>query len=577
MSLNYERIKEKEENGHTNWWTSYADLFMMLSVVFLLMYVSASLRSGTAGYLKQQEFKKIAQENSDLKEQIKVYNALKDQQLQQQSANEQEVYNKLLDKLSLLRDQTKNEKENLQKEAKENEDKEFALNQYQQTIRNIINANILAKAQIQHRDQTITQDKTVITAQDQDIHQKQQLLAENEAQITQVNDKLQKKISQLKREQKYAHITRKEAEKRIAALKSQSAVQIQALNERKVQTETELNQVRGNLAATEGKLGEAKQTIAQQEQEKSTLSQQLESTRQGYLNQISGLRAKHSAQLKAERDAFQADLERQNIGAAAKSKKLAQFAEQAGEKAKALEGQLAGLNGKVRDTEAKLAGAEQEKGRYVAAVEGLKKQNGALQSDLGKARALANARREIANSIGGAFKKAGVKANVDGSTGDVTLDFGEEYFDTGRADLKPGMRKKIDEFFPIYTDSLFKNPKTADKIASVEIIGFASSTFQGRYVNPQSLKPQDQEAVSYNLKLSFSRAKEIFKHIYGKNSLTDAQKKELLSVIKVTGRGYLPEGKTSSDIPDGLSDVEFCKRYNCNKAQKVIVKFNLKD
>ena len=33
----------------------------------------------------------------------------------------------------------------------------------------------------------------------------------------------------------------------------------------------------------------------------STLTQQLETTRQGYLNQISGLRAKHNAQLKAER------------------------------------------------------------------------------------------------------------------------------------------------------------------------------------------------------------------------------------------------------------------------------------
>src|SRR4051812_12441608 len=99
MSFNYDRLKKKEEDGHTNWWTSYADLFMMLSIVFLLMYVTASLRSGTAGYLKQQEFNQIAKENSDLKEQIKVYNTLKDSQLQQKSENEQEVYSKLMGKL----------------------------------------------------------------------------------------------------------------------------------------------------------------------------------------------------------------------------------------------------------------------------------------------------------------------------------------------------------------------------------------------------------------------------------------------------------------------------------------------
>ena len=31
------------------------------------------------------------------------------------------------------------------------------------------------------------------------------------------------------------------------------------------------------------------------------------------------------------------------------------------------------------------------------------------------------------------------------------------------------------------------------------------------------------------------------------------------------------------DIKEGISEGEFCKLYNCNKAQRVVVKFNLKD
>ena len=44
MSLDYDKIKKKEE---ANQWTSNSDLFMVLSVVFLLLYVVSSLRNGT--------------------------------------------------------------------------------------------------------------------------------------------------------------------------------------------------------------------------------------------------------------------------------------------------------------------------------------------------------------------------------------------------------------------------------------------------------------------------------------------------------------------------------------------------
>ena len=53
--------------------------------------------------------------------------------------------------------------------------------------------------------------------------------------------------------------------------------------------------------------------------------------------------------------------------------------------------------------------------------------------------------------------------------------------------------------------------------------------------------------------------------------------RDLLPKIKVVGRGYLPDGKTGQDFPKGMSQKEFCAKYNCNQAQKVIIKFKLKD
>jgi outer membrane protein OmpA-like peptidoglycan-associated protein len=211
------------------------------------------------------------------------------------------------------------------------------------------------------------------------------------------------------------------------------------------------------------------------------------------------------------------------------------------------------------------------------ALEATKGALASTQGDLERMRAIANARKQLAAGIQDAFAKAGVKASVDGKTGEVTLDFGEEYFDTGSTTLKPKMKVALDKFIPIYARSLFSNPKIADKIANVEIVGFASSTYKGRYVNPKSVKPEDRDAVDYNLKLSFGRANSIFNHVLNKNTLTQKEQEKLLPMLKVVGRGYLPEGRDPASIPDGISEREFCKQFNCKKAQRVIVKFNMKD
>ena len=153
MAFDYDKIKKRQEAE--NHWASYSDLFMVLSVVFLLLYVTSSLNNGTHQIQKAIEVQKLAKKAKSLEQQIKVYDTLKEEKLEEQDPDEQKLYKELMGKLDLLQEKAKLEKEELMQQAQANDAKAQALNKYQQMVRNIINANILAKGQIVTRDKVI--------------------------------------------------------------------------------------------------------------------------------------------------------------------------------------------------------------------------------------------------------------------------------------------------------------------------------------------------------------------------------------------------------------------------------------
>lgn len=583
MSFDYDKLTSNS-GKQESWWVAYADLYVMLTVVFMLMYVTSSLRSGSTDYQQQTEYKKITQQKQDLEEQIKIYNTLKDEQLKKQGKDEEKVYAQLMDKLYLLKEDAKNEKEKLRQQAKENEAKEFALNKYQQIVRNIVNANILAKAQIERKDEIITERDISIAQQQKEILGKKKkidsletVITENDQIIAEINTQLEKKIAEVSDQQKRANITKKEMLTRIEQLKEESKVKIGELEDKRALLSMDLKETKTALNSAETQLADAGATIEDQAKKNEKLILDLQDSKARFVADMSKLKSEQEGILAAEKEAFEKKLEKQRLSASEKAKQLKKFADLADRKSQDLQDKLTGLDSKVKSTEDKLKTAEKEKGRFMADIGSLQKERKDILEDLAKTRARANARKEMANEIKKTFENRGVKAAVDSGTGDVTLDFGEEYFETGSAALKERMKGILDKFFPAYTYSLFNNPKTAGKIANVEIIGFASSTYRGKYVNPSSIRPEDRDAIKYNLTLSYSRAKSIFSHILNENVLSDSYKQKLLPLLKVVGRGYLPEGKDGSEIPDGMRENEFCEKYNCKKAQKVIVKFNLKE
>lgn len=495
MSFNYE--KHKQNGDHGSVWTSYSDLFLGLSIIFLLLYVTVSLRQGTDGIQAHFENQKLAKQNEDLKQQLKVYETLKQDYLDNSaSAQDRDSYEELMSQLTLLQDKANEEKQDLRKQALENEKKEVALNKYQQMVRNIINTNLVAKGRIKTRDTMIkTKDQEIETNQveiknlAQTVAEKKAMLALGEQKIEGLNQSLEKRLKQLRSSYKLQKMSQKNFEKQKKEMENETQRQVAALRAKNSDVASQLN-------AANAQLGETNSKLQQTEQQLGTAHGKLASAEQ-------------------------------NIG------KLKGDLEAQGENLKATKGELA------------------------------------------KAQANLNARKQLAAQIKRNFAAAGLKADVDEGTGDVLLSFGDQYFDTGKSALKPEMLNIIKQTIPTYSKSLFQDPKVAKKIQNVEIVGFASPTYQGRYIDPQSLDPNDRKAVDYNLDLSYARAKSIFNVVFDKNKMSFTHQKELLPLVKVTGRSFF-SNPTDQRTPAGERKT-FCDKNDCAKLQRVIIKFNLKD
>jgi len=458
MSFDYN--KGKHTHNGDSFWTSYSDLFLGLSTIFLLLYVTASLRTGTDAIKAQVENQKLNMEVEELKGQLKMYEQIKADYLEKQaSKDETQEYQELMDKLTLLKEDAKSEKEKLARQALENERKADALNKYQQMVRNIINANKVAKTKLITRNDVINEQDQTIEQQQTDITQTKQELARTEKKIAQAKAELASSRKALKKSLQEHQISEAQYQKRLHKMQEQSDSKIAALK------------------------GEA-----------DTLRDESE-----------GLKKREVE----------------------------------------MEGKVAGLSGKLKSTEGQLA----------------------------KAKAEMDARRDIAREIKKGFGAAGIKADVDMQTGEVVIDFGDHYFESDSADLKPEMKDIIERAMPIYSKSLFGNSKVAEKISAVEIIGFASPTYRGRYVDPKSNKPEDRVALKYNMDLSYRRANSIFGYVLDGKNVDFEHRKELMGLMKVSGRSFLEVMKVQSRKPASAAD--FCKANDCKKAQRVIVRFSI--
>jgi outer membrane protein OmpA-like peptidoglycan-associated protein len=371
------------------------------------------------------------------------------------------------------------------------------------------------------------------------VTEKKQQIAAREDEISEMNDKLSKKLKELNYAYKHQKMTQKKYESQISKIKGEHNQRLTDLQRQQMQAQEQLKNVSTQLAVTEGALSKT-------ESEKKQLAGKLAGAEKGYAEQVAKMKSDFEAQRGQERAAFEAEMNKQKLSASERAGKEAAYRAGIAKKERELNDKIAGLSGKLAGTEAQLA----------------------------KARAEMEARKNVAKEIQQGFAKAGVKAEVDGETGDVTLDFGDHYFDSGHADIKPEMAKILQKALPIYAKSLMENKKISGKINNIEIIGFASPTYQGRFIDPTSMSAEDKKAVEYNLDLSYQRAKSIFQYVFDTSKMQYTHQKEIRPMVKVSGKSFFEAAKISRDVASANAK-DFCKKYDCKKSQRVLIKFNV--
>lgn len=565
MSFNYQKNKHGESQD--SFWTSYSDLFLGLSTIFLLLYVISSLRTSTDAIRSQIENQKLSMEVGELKGQLKMYENVKNEYMNSAPKDEVQEYQELMDKLTLLQEDAKSEKERLIEQALENDKKGKALNKYQQMVRNVMNANKMAKAKIVNRDDLIKdQDeeievkKTEIADLQKDVQYKKNLIAEGERKIDEANNYLKAKTAELKQAYRTNKITKERYNMRMAQIKvendkrvnqlalanekyteqlKEAAGQLKHANDQLAATSEQLNQTQGQLSTTQGLLEKKEGEV------KGLYGALQKQTAEGQ-EKIASLQAGFAAEKARERAAFDAELGRNKaMSAAERARREGEFKAALAAKEKEFGNKMAALGGQLKDTEGQLA----------------------------KARSELEARRAVADEVKKGFAKAGIKADIDMETGDVVLDFGQAYFDSDSDHLKHEMKNVLEKAMPIYSKSLFGNPKISDKITAVEIVGFASPTYKGRFIDPKSPKPEDRQAIKYNMDLSYRRANAIFGYVLDDKNLKFEHQKELVSLMKVSGRSFLEVMNVNTRNVANAN--EFCKQNDCKKAQRVIIRFNV--
>lgn len=610
MSFDYK--KSASHGNSDSFWTSYSDLFLGLSTIFLLLYVTASLRTGTDAIKAQVDNRKLTMEVEELKSQLVMYENVKSNYMEKNATEgEQQEYQELMDKLTLLQEEAKDDSDRLAKQALENERKAAALNKYQQMVRNMINANKVAKTKvlarndiIDEQDTTIDEQKKDISTLQNDVAQKKAMIEQNQKQINNARAALAKKKQDLLAAYKANEMTKQAYEEKAKQIQAQGDEKIKKLVDVNHKFSAQLNklssELKGTQAALEGTQNQLKGTEAELQAKQAALTEkqkallEKQAALQGTQAALQGTKAQlqgTQAELAGTRDALSAkDAEARDL----QGKLHATAGEAAGLKAK-IAGMRAAYDKEVGDAraaldaeirkgkmgEAERARREGELRNQMAAKEReLAGKIGALQGQLGdmsgqlaKAREEMDARRGIAREIQKGFAAAGIKADVDMQTGEVVLDFGDHYFDSDSANLNDAMKDIIERAMPVYSRSLFGNPKVAGKISTVEVVGFASPTYKGKFVDPRSNKHEDKMALKYNMDLSYRRANSIFNYLVEGKGPEFEHQKNLLALMKVSGRSFLEVMKVQNRGP--ASAAEFCKVNDCKKAQRVIVRFSM--
>lgn len=136
----------------------------------------------------------------------------------------------------------------------------------------------------------------------------------------------------------------------------------------------------------------------------------------------------------------------------------------------------------------------------------------------------------IIQSLQETLKAAGINANIDPVSGDISI-LDSVLFDSGSYELKPEGIRFLERFVPIYSKALFSDETIASQIQFVVIEGHTSAA----------------GGWDYNMDLSLKRANSVSQEI---SQMTFARKDAFRSGLLVSGRGEAAANQTHNQASD---------------------------
>lgn len=162
---------------------------------------------------------------------------------------------------------------------------------------------------------------------------------------------------------------------------------------------------------------------------------------------------------------------------------------------------------------------------------------------------------EVAKKLNQALQEQKINATINKVTGEVKIS-DLELFDVNSYNLSPKGKMYLNKFIPVYVNTIFSNPKLADKIVNVVIQGHTDSQTYAGIISKEG-------QFAKNMDLSLKRANAVEEYMF----TTAYNKKYTNKLIKTLA----VEGKSFTDpvIVNGKEDY--------NKSRRVELKLVVKD
>jgi outer membrane protein OmpA-like peptidoglycan-associated protein len=532
-------------------WTSYADLFTNVAVIFLVMFVFALLKSGISKLENVQLHRQHEQEM-----QAKVSPA--------EVARSEEKVKKIessideMQKVQMLVDEKMREIQGFAKTMETNKSVLKEVIEEQKKKDSMLN---VAGERLKMKERLISELEAKSEALNENIqrlsNEKNQLMSKVTERES-LSREEQKRINVLQQELARYSLSRTNMQKELVAVQASALkgrVTLEALEKQnhELTSKIKASEVASeNLATTRDLLkGEIRDlTVAKSRMEQSigALKEKLQSEAKSNESLLGRL-----TRSETDRDAMKSELARLNQSLESRLNEVDQL--------KALYSKAMNQAGNMEN-------------RLTSTQDQLKNLARSLQEMKGRLRS------GVADSLKKKFKAQAMNVQVDPNTGTITLLISDHLlFKNNSYDLSDRAQKALSKIAPIYAEVIFGDPYVAGKVESIEITGHASPSYKRTYVDPRADAP---DAYAHNMRLSAQRAASIANYMVGSKIGVFPHKHRLKETLFAIGRSYVspvsvPKAEEAGPVRRLASVGGACGPYDCALSQRVEIGFRLKE